>query len=60
MNNQKKKQQNPIAKTVEKPSVEAEDSTEQEEVQQEETEKPVKEPSAKRKAATKIVKKIRR
>jgi len=48
----------PNSETVEEPSVEAEDSTEQEEVQQEETEKPVKEPSAKEKAATKIVKKI--
>jgi hypothetical protein len=40
--------------------VETEDSTQQEEVQQEETEepKPIKEPSAKEKAATKIVKEI--
>ena len=51
----------PDSETTEEPTVEAEDSTEQKEVQQEEAEepeKPVKEPSAKEKAATKIVKKI--
>jgi len=51
----------PDSETTEEPAVEPEDSGEQEEVQQEETEepeKPVKEPSAKEKAATKIVKKI--
>jgi len=51
----------PDSETTEEPAVEAEDSTEQKEVQQEEAEepeKPVKEPSAKEKAATKIVKKI--
>ena len=51
----------PDSETTEESPVEPEDSTEQEEVQQEETEepeKPVKEPSAKEKAATKIVKKI--
>jgi hypothetical protein len=51
----------PDSETTEESPVEPEDSSEQEEVQQEETEepeKPVKEPSAKEKAATKIVKKI--
>ena len=54
-------QSEPDSEATEEPTVETEDSTEQEEVQQEEveeTEKPVKEPSAKEKAATKIVKKI--
>ena len=54
-------QSEPDSEATEEPTVETEDSTEQEEVQQEEveeTEKSVKEPSAKEKAATKIVKKI--
>jgi hypothetical protein len=50
----------PDSETTQEPIVETEDSTQQEEVQQEETEepKPIKEPSAKEKAATKIVKEI--
>ena len=54
-------QPEPDSEATEEPAMETEDSTEQEEVQQEEveeTEKPVKEPTAKEKAATKIVKKI--
>jgi uncharacterized protein YgiM (DUF1202 family) len=51
----------PDSETTEEPTMEVKDSSEQEEVQQEEAEEPkgpVKQQSAKEKAATKIVKKI--
>lgn len=46
------------SETIDEPTVEVEDSSQQEEVQQEEDEKPVKEPTAKEKSATKLVKNI--